>query len=113
MKPPICKVCQKAHWTYDGHFVSEVQVPEYVKEMAAGALGGDRAPQPAGRYDVGQHMGRITVTKVSPQNVPSGDIVPIDNMTGKPDLCECGKANETGRSLCAACRKRAYRERSK
>ncbi len=45
---------------------------------------------------------------LSPSDVPTGDNVP---MTG--NLCECGSPNETGRSQCAACRKRAYRERSR
>jgi hypothetical protein len=43
------------------------------------------------------------LASLSPQDVPT------NNMTGKPDLCECGRPNEVGRSLCAACRKRAYR----
>jgi hypothetical protein len=58
--------------------------------------------------------GTLGVTQDVPTpGVPTGDNVPIDNMSGKPDVCECGKPNETGRSTCAACRKRAYRERSR
>ena len=40
MKPPTCKVCQKAHWTYEGHSASDIEVPQHVSEMAKGALGG-------------------------------------------------------------------------
>ena len=32
-KAPVCKLCQKAHWSYEPH--GDAQVPEYVRKMAA------------------------------------------------------------------------------
>jgi hypothetical protein len=50
------------------------------------------------------------LASLSPSDVPSGD-----NPVEMSPLCSgCSeRPPETGRSLCAACRKRAYRERSK
>lgn len=88
MKPPTCKVCQKAHWTYDGHFVSGVVVPAYIKEMAKGALGGDAAP---------------FVDHLSPQ------IKRTEPINGRNKRTR-GRPKKWGSE---AERKRAYRERSK
>ena len=41
MKVPECKLCGRAHWASEEHSVSDVTVPEYVREMARGALGGE------------------------------------------------------------------------
>lgn len=105
MKPPNCKVCQKAHWTYEGHSVSEVKVPEYVSEMAKGALGYEKTivvfPDP-------NPPESITTT------ASTGDDVPTTvSLHGDVPTCSCGKPREGRYKSCAACRKRAYRERSK
>ena len=103
MKPPVCKVCQKAHWTYDGHFVSEVEVPQYVKDMAKGALGYEKTivvfPDPNPPETV------TTVTK-------SSEVVFAEPVTQK--TCNaCNKPLHNRGQVCNACRQRAYRERSK
>lgn len=104
MKPPICKVCQKAHWTYDGHFVSDVQVPEYVKEMARGALGRE---SPASEVDKGDGLGAVAhaASRVTPRAAAAEPSRSTCNACNKP-LHNRGK-------VCNACRQRAYRERSK
>ena len=33
-KAPVCKLCQKAHWSYEPHGKT-AEVPGYIKEMAA------------------------------------------------------------------------------
>ena len=33
-KAPVCKLCQKAHWSYEPHGAT-AEVPGYVKKMAA------------------------------------------------------------------------------
>jgi len=33
-KAPVCKLCQKAHWSYEPHGPT-AEAPEYVKKMAA------------------------------------------------------------------------------
>ena len=86
MKPPICKLCGKAHWTYEEHAGSETEVPGYVKEMAAGAMG--RTDIPEKRTEK-----TISVQAEAPLNV---------RKRGRPKKWES-----------EAERLRAYRERSK
>lgn len=88
MKVPMCKLCGKAHWSYEDHAGMEPSVPEYVREMAAGAMGGD----------VVQHMGRINVTVTKPPNNVTRD--ETSKLGGRP------KKHKD-----AAARQRAYRER--
>ncbi len=104
MKPPVCKVCQKAHWTYDGHFVSTETVPDYVKEMAKGALGYEKTIVVFPDKRPPEMVTTTASTEVSPQEL----FVPTDVPT-----CECGKPKDGRHAKCAACRKRAYRERSR
>lgn len=101
MKPPMCKLCGKAHWL-DAEHDGEASVPDYVREMAKGALGGDAAP---------------FVDHLSPQIVPTED-VPTPMSPAQPAVIELCKTCERrqpplGRTECDACRKQAYRERSK
>ncbi len=55
--------------------------------------------------------GTLGVKHESPQDVPTPTVpteyVPV------PENCACGRKREPRRTVCAACRKKAYRERSK
>ncbi len=88
----------------------EAEVPGYVKAMAQGAMG-KVMPADAGRgiprSDV-QLGGMGRNFRMSPSDVPTTPDVPTDVPT-----CECGKPREGRYKLCSACRKRAYRERSR
>lgn len=99
MKTPQCKLCGKAHWSYEDHD-GEPSVPEYVREMAAGAMGSRH--DPPGKGDVVQHMGRINVTVTKRR-----DETPVT----KPTVTKLGGRPKKHDS--AAARQRAYRERSK
>lgn len=46
MKVPNCKLCGKAHWTYEDHSVSDSTAPQHVQEMAAGALSTTQSYEP-------------------------------------------------------------------
>ncbi len=101
MKPPICKLCKKAHWTYEEHDTGEV--PEYVQEMAAGAMGYEKRfytfPDPDPPESV------TTTTE-------SRETVYAEAVTQK--TCNaCNKPYNNRGGVCNACRQRAYRERSK
>ncbi len=98
MKVPTCKLCGKAHWSSEEHS-GEPSAPEYVREMAAGAMGS--GPRAAGRYDVIQR-GRINVTVTK-----KSDETPV----AKPTVTKPGGRPKKHDS--AAARQRAYRERSK
>ncbi len=86
MKPPICKLCKKAHWTYEEHDTGDV--PEYVKEMVAGAMG--RTDIPEERTEIGEGEDRT--------ETPTGD----KRTVGRPK--KWGSEAE---------RLKAYRERSR
>ena len=83
----------------------ETAVPEYVKDMA------DFRNTAVKRTIVPTMSPQ---TDVSLQDVPTGDIcphvIPAEELTPQ---CECGKPREGRYKKCAACRKRAYRERSR
>ena len=115
MKVPTCKLCGKAHWSYEDHYTGTSAInPDYVREMAAGAMGlseGAKA-RDAEVPNIGT-MGDAApfVDHLSPQIVPTP---PPDVPTDVPTTeCECGKPREGRYKSCTACRKRAYRERSK
>jgi hypothetical protein len=100
MKPPICKLCQKAHWTYEPHQLRDVATPDYIKDMAQGAVGQEKRivvfPDPNLPESV------TTVTEGEPVYVESGK------------TCNaCNKPYNNRGDVCNACRQRAYRERSK
>lgn len=41
MNVPTCKLCGKAHWSYEDHYTLNSAInPDYIREMAQGALGG-------------------------------------------------------------------------
>ncbi len=92
MKVPICKLCGKAHWLYEDHYTAtSAGVPEYVTEMVQ-VITGTTPPK----------------ATMSPQTAPTESVPTTDVPT-----CECGKPREGRYKTCSACRKRAYRERSK
>ena len=105
MKPPMCKLCGKAHWTYEDHYTGASAInPDYIQEMAAGAMGYESAPPvPVETIPV-----RVRATIVDYVPTP-----PPDVPTDVPTPCGCGKPREGRYKKCAACRKAAYRERSK
>ena len=108
MKVPQCKLCGKAHWSYEEHAGMETGTPGYVREMAAGALGlseGAKArdaevPNIRAMGDDVQHMGRINVTVTK-----KGDETPVT----KPSVTKLGGRPKKHKD--AAARQRAYRER--
>lgn len=118
MKPPTCKVCQKAHWTYDGHSVSDTEVPEYVKEMARGALGDESLPpMPVETIPVRVRAKVVDHVPTPPPDVPTS-LQPDDVREWKPTVTEkpCNTCNKpvTGYGkVCNACRQRAYRGRNR
>jgi hypothetical protein len=101
VKPPICKLCRKAHWTYETHDTGEV--PAYVEEMASGAMGQEKRittfpdPNPAES---------VTVTAESRETVY---VEPVTQKTCNA----CNKPLHNRGKVCNACRQRAYRERSR
>jgi hypothetical protein len=107
MKKPICKLCGKPHWTYEDHASSETEVPGYVKEMALGAMGHEK------RIVTFPDENPPETTTTATQNVPTSDCPHV--MSPPPGelspQCACGKPRDGRHSSCAACRKRAYRER--
>lgn len=102
MKVPTCKLCGKAHWASEEHG-GEPSVPEYVRDMAAGAMGVTRTDSPP-PTSTGPSPSAVIVTQDVPTTV---------SLQGDVPTCECGKPCEGRYKKCAACRKRAYRERSK
>ena len=114
MKVPTCKLCGKAHWSSEEHDIKESGVPEYVKEMAKGALGGV-SPGLVGLWP-NDDTNKRTEPTMSPQDVPTPTDVPtgyVPTPQSVAGLCECGRTRDGRHAKCAACRKRAYRERSK
>ncbi len=101
MKPPICKVCQSPHWTYDGH--KPTSALEEVRKLGADVLGHEK--RIATFPDENPPETTTTVTQDVPTEVSlQEEVVPT---------CECGKPREGRYKLCSACRKRAYRDRSR
>jgi hypothetical protein len=98
MKPPICKVCGSSHWTYEEHKITGL---EEVRKLGASVL----------RNTVTK---RTVVPTMSPPTVPTDTdcphVMPAEELTPQ---CACGKPRDGRHSSCAACRKRAYRERSR
>ena len=43
MKVPICKLCGKAHWTYEEHQLVE-EAPAHIREMAVGGITEEDSP---------------------------------------------------------------------
>lgn len=105
MKVPSCKLCGKAHWTYEDHYTgnSAGRVEEYIQEMVAGALGrGSSAAEERGR-------GGSVVEPPIPQTATSAVEPPRSTKTCNT----CNKPLHNRGKVCNACRQRAYRERSK
>jgi hypothetical protein len=113
VKPPNCKLCGKAHWTYEDHHTGNSAInPEYIREMASGAMGkvmpADSARGiPSSEVQPGG-MGRNF--RMSPPVVPTDadcpHVIPAEKLIPQ---CACGKPRDGRHSSCAACRKRAYR----
>ena len=91
VKVPICKLCGKAHWTYEEHAVMEPSVPEYVKEMAKGAMGVHQGPPP--------ELGGLPIKRT-------------ETITGRTDEPNKRTRGRPKKWASEAERKRAYRERS-
>ncbi len=106
MKPPICKLCGKAHWTYEEH---DTFALEEVRKLGADVLGHEK--RTVTFPDENPPETTTTVT----QNVPTSDCPHV--MSPPPGelspQCACGKPRDGRHKSCAACRKRAYRERSR
>ncbi len=58
MKVPQCKLCGKAHWTYEEHDTGEV--PEYVKEMVAGVVTTTQSYEPSVTANIRTEMNNRT-----------------------------------------------------
>ena len=105
MKPPICKLCQSPHWTYEEHKVTETEVPGYVKEMAKGAMGYEK--RIATFPDPNPPEAITTVASTT-----RDEMVYAEPVTQK--MCNvCNKPLHNRGKVCNACRQRAYRERSR
>ena len=100
MKPPMCKLCGKAHWAFEDHYTGNSAItPDYIRDMAAGALG-------------------VTETVTKPPNNVTRDETTSSTVHVTPeemaeDIKE-GRSTYTGRPRKhkdAAARQRAYRER--
>ena len=84
-KAPVCKLCQKAHWSYEPHGPT-AEAPEYVKEMAA--------------------INTAPAIKESVTHPPGGECV--------TKVCNaCNKPHSNRGGVCNACRQAAYRERKR
>ncbi len=97
---PKCKLCGSAHWTYEEHTITSAS--EGVRKLGASVLNTDALPAiPAEEIPV-----RVRATIV--------DYVPAPPTVSPQDVptCVCGKPRDGRHSSCAACRKRAYRERT-
>jgi hypothetical protein len=95
MKPPVCKLCKKAHWTYEEHAAIEPSVPGYVKEMAVGAMGVHQGPP--------TQLGGLPIKRTEPISVRN-------NRTDEPIKRTRGRPKKWSSE---AERLRAYRERSR
>ena len=115
MKTPICKLCGKAHWASEEHG-GEPSVPEYVKAMAAGALGYEKAivtfPDPNPPETVTTVTSDVTpVTKSRDEKVLYSEPSSVeDRAVEREDFVHRGRPKK---HKDAAARQRAYRERSK
>jgi len=111
MNPPTCKLCESRHWLDEGH--KPTAALEAVRKVGASVLGHEKRivvfpdPNPPESVTTTTDEPMVYV----PANVPTETVVPT------PDVptCEvCGKRPREGRyKVCSACRKKAYRERSK
>ncbi len=88
---PICKLCESRHWTWDEHALKGT---EELQKVGAAVL--RKSP---------------VVPTMSPQEPLSPPDVPTYRPV--PENCACGRKREPRRTVCSACRKKAYRERSK
>lgn len=89
MKPPICKLCKSPHWTYEDHHTGTSAItPDYVKEMAKGAMGVHQGPP--------TQLGGLPINRTEP-------------LTGRNKRTR-GRPRKWASE---AERKKAYRERSK
>ena len=104
MKVPTCKLCQKAHWSYEGHYTGMSAInPDYIREMAAGALGRESSASEVGKAAAPVAVARVPKTETSAAEPSRSD-----------KTCNaCNKPLHNRGKVCNACRQRAYRERSK
>ena len=102
MNPPTCKLCESRHWLDEGH--KPTVALEAVRKVGADVLGHEKRivvfPDP-------NPPESVTTTTDEPMVY-----VPTTVPTVSLQECECGKPREGRYKKCAACRKKAYRERS-
>ena len=96
-KAPVCKLCQKAHWSYEPHGPT-AEVPGYVKDMAR----------------MGHEKRIVTFPDPTPPEVVTtttgGELVYVEPVTQK--TCNaCNKPHSNRGGVCNACRQAAYRRR--
>ena len=109
MKVPMCKLCGKAHWTYESHVTTSVS--EEVRELGASVL--RKSPVATTQSYEPPVVAETIPVRVKAKIVDYVPTPPPDVPTDVPTTCECGKPREGRYKSCSACRKRAYRERSK
>ena len=103
---PKCKLCGSPHWTYEEHVLKGT---EALQKVGAGVLKRYVTfpdPNPPETVTTATKWPTVYV----PTDVPTETVVPATVPT-----CEvCGKRPREGRyKSCSACRKKAYRERSR
>jgi hypothetical protein len=112
MNSPICKLCESRHWLDEEHKPGPGL--DKVRELGAVVLGYEKRivvfPDPNPPEAVTIVAGTDEMMYV-PANVPTETVVPTPDV---PTCENCHKRPREGRyKSCSACRKRAYRERSR
>ena len=107
---PKCKLCGIAHWTYEEHTITSSS--EEARKLGASVLGHEKRivvfpdPNPPESVTTTTDEPMVYV----PTTVPTETVVP----TTVPTCDNCHKRPREGRyKVCSACRKKAYRERSR